>query len=508
MNSILPGILLAVNTDWLAPLWLLGIGLLVGALVLLLAWGLIFLLSRNWAKGIGEIASEGPLTPVLVLVALLGGFALCITPVTPYRQFWESIVRIPFAKPLVVTTVELAPSEVNRKVPFTVLREEVKSFSVISNRNIIAIPDYDNPNVEEGRSQDINFPLREVNGGNVPKVWEQARREKNPFGGNVENFYVTNLTQEPATVTFTYKADLVTPEVQLIPQAALFLAGAVAFYVLLRALFPKMGAIAVATAKDGVGQPLFLVVLFVGVVLLVLFTVLPYNTLSNEDIKIFKSATLSVTMILGILVALWTSSVSISEEIEGRTALTVLSKPVGRRQFVLGKFFGVLGPVLLLFIILGTANMALTSFKVLYDAREAGQADFGWRDCYAEMYSLLPNMLLVFLQTTVLASISVAISTRLPMLPNLIICATIYVVGNLLPQLVQSSVGKFEIVEFMSQFLALLFPVLTHFDVNVPIAAGKSTTLEYLRWSALYCVLYSSFAMLVALFLFEDRDVG
>ena len=42
---------------------------------------------------------------------------------------------------------------------------------------------------------------------------------------------------------------------------------------------------------------------------------------------------------------------SIADEIEGRTALSVLSKPIGRRSFIIGKFLGVIGPVAILFIV-------------------------------------------------------------------------------------------------------------------------------------------------------------
>src|SRR5947209_6450223 len=43
------------------------------------------------------------------------------------------------------------------------------------------------------------------------------------------------------------------------------------------------------------------------------------------------------TMLFCVLLA----SMSVSEEIEGRTAVTLMSKPVTRRQFLLGKFFGI-----------------------------------------------------------------------------------------------------------------------------------------------------------------------
>ena len=85
---------------------------------------------------------------------------------------------------------------------------------------------------------------------------------------------------------------------------------------------------------------------------MMLFVIIPYNTF-GEDVKVLKDTGLTSIMLLAIIVAVWSASVSISDEIEGRTALTLLSKPVRRRQFILGKFLGILWPVLLLFVLLG-----------------------------------------------------------------------------------------------------------------------------------------------------------
>jgi ABC-type transport system involved in multi-copper enzyme maturation permease subunit len=64
-----------------------------------------------------------------------------------------------------------------------------------------------------------------------------------------------------------------------------------------------------------------------------------------------------------------------NSKIEGRTALTLLSKPVSRRQFILGKFLGILMPVAIMFVVLGALFLASVSYKVVYDARETAQAD-------------------------------------------------------------------------------------------------------------------------------------
>jgi hypothetical protein len=131
-----------------------------------------------------------------------------------------------------------------------------------------------------------------------------------------------------------------------------------------------------------------------------------------------------------------------------------------------------------------------------------------WQLCYQEMIRIVPGLVLAFLETVVLASISVAISTRLPMLANLIVCASIYVLGNLVPMLVNSSIGKFEIVRFVGQFIATVLPVLDHYNIQAAVAAGAVVPIEYLGMALVYCVLYSTIAMLLGLALFEDRDLA
>jgi len=249
------------------------------------------------------------------------------------------------------------------------------------------------------------------------------------------------------------------------------------------------------------------VLLTTGVIALLAFPFLPYNTL-GEDVKVVKESGLTLIMVLAIILALWTASVSISEEIEGRTALTLLSKPITRRQFILGKFLGILGPVTLLFVILGMVFLASVSYKVVYDARENANPEPTVAQCRDEMLLIVPGLVLALLETVVLTSISVAISTRLPMMANLLICTAIYALGHLVPPLVNSVAGQFEIVRFVGQLIATVVPVLDHFNVEAAVATGRAVPISYLLWTALYCLLYSAAAIVVALILFDDRDLA
>jgi hypothetical protein len=289
---------------------------------------------------------------------------------------------------------------------------------------------------------------------------------------------------------------------------ALAAAGALmAIGAILRLLAPKVAAIARTTAKEALSQPLFYVLLTIGVFGLVLFPFIPYNTL-GEDIKMVKDEGLTLIMVLSILLALWTASVSIAEEIEGRTALTLLSKPVGRRQFILGKFLGILTPVAIMFVILGAVFLASVSFKAVYDSRETGAPEPTVAECQMEMLQVAPGLALAMMEVVVLTAISVAISTRLPMMANLVICAAIYVLGHLVPLLADSAVGRNEYVQFVAAVQSAVFPVLDVFNISAGISAGRLVPWTYIAVAGAYCVLLSSVAMLVALLLFEDRDLA
>jgi ABC-type transport system involved in multi-copper enzyme maturation permease subunit len=276
---------------------------------------------------------------------------------------------------------------------------------------------------------------------------------------------------------------------------------------LLRWAAPKVAAISSTTRKEAMSQPLFYLLLAIGICCLISFPFVPYNTL-GEDIKVVKDEGLTMIMVLSIIMAVWTASLSVADEIEGRTALTLLSKPVGRREFIFGKFLGILAPVAIMFLVFGALFLATVSYKVVYDARESSLPDPTLWDCQKEMLQIAPGLALAFMETVVFAAISVAISTRLPMLANLVICAAVYVLGHLVPVLANSAVGQIEFVRFVANLLAAVLPVLDHFNISAGISGGQDVPFVYLAWAALYCLIYSAVAMLVALLLFEDRDLA
>jgi ABC-type transport system involved in multi-copper enzyme maturation permease subunit len=276
----------------------------------------------------------------------------------------------------------------------------------------------------------------------------------------------------------------------------------------------KSLTIAFATAKEAVRQPAFFVLAFLAGSSLVVSIFVSYFTF-GEDIKMYKDTGLTTISFACLVLALLTASSTVAEEIEGKTAITLLSKPINRRQFIVGKFLGIELGVLTLYALLGALFAAGVWYKYAYDLRESagGIAETAAR--WAQVKQVLPGLALGFFEVTVLAAVSVAISTRLPMLVNLVVCITIFFLGHLSPVLVEATSqglarGEInELVNFMARLFAWALPSLEFFNAGPAISTGAVIPwFGYVIPALGYCMLYSLAALLFAFLLFEDRDLA
>lgn len=269
----------------------------------------------------------------------------------------------------------------------------------------------------------------------------------------------------------------------------------------------KAGIIARATTKEAVRQPVFLLCMALAIVILLINTVLPFFSL-GEDVKMLKDCSLATILISGLLIAVWTASTSVADEIEGKTAMTLLSKPINRRQFVLGKYVGILQAILWYMLPLVIVFLGCVYYKVAYDAKEGSKEIPAMAERLAEVTQVLPGLALLFMEIAVLAGISVAISTRLPMVVNLTTCFAIFVVGHLAGILVQVGFTKLEFVYFMAKVIATALPGLEVFNISAAVATGVVVPPIYIGYAALYCACYCTATILLAFILFEDRDLA
>ena len=425
---------------------------------------------------------------------------MAFTPLVPLGQIGRSLMRLAAADDF-DRSVTVAPQATLQEIALDLRPQEIESLELKSDAPLSVRTQQPIEGFALVKVPDVDLAA------NSPWTWNRTAGDTNPFLGQRAKLEATNASDKPVQLRVRGRLVPEFPQAGILPWTTITLLAVAALYAVFRLVPRRIAAIAATTTKEAIGQPVFAVALIVGTVLLLAFIVIPYNTF-GEDVKMLKDSGLTLIKVLALLVVIWTASVAVADEIEGRTALTVLSKPLTRPQFILGKFAGLVLVALLVFLILGSVLMATTSLKVVYDAREGAKIDPIWRDCADEMITVVPGLVLSLLETILLAAISLAVSTRLGMVPNLIICFTIYALGHLVPLIVQSSVGKFAIVRFVGQLFATILPVLEHFTIEAAVVGGVPVPWSYLAWAALYAGLYSAVALLVALVLFQNRDLA
>ena len=63
-------------------------------------------------------------------------------------------------------------------------------------------------------------------------------------------------------------------------------------------------------------------------------------------------------------------------------------------------------------------------------------------------------------------------------------------------------------MRFVGRLFATLLPVLEHFTIEAAVIGGVPVPWGYLAWAAVYAGLYSAIALLIALVLFQNRDLA
>lgn len=325
----------------------------------------------------------------------------------------------------------------------------------------------------------------------------------------------------------------------------------VVVFALLLLIWPRGAAVALAAFREGVRQPMYWMLLGAAVLLLIVSMVIPYFTF-GDDYKMMKQLGFDIVMLFAALFAVLAAAMSISEEIEGRTAVTLMSKPVSRREFLLGKFYGILLAAFLMTLSLGWCLIWALSLKPYFDkfderseplqeqilphisaalktlspTDEAAGFLQGTSIWLADALAGLPGLMIGFCQAMVLLAIAAALATRLPMVVNMVTCLLLFFLGHLAPILVQvsnnlqkqyqtqagASSATLDLVQFMARLFDTFLPALGFFNLGPAII--RDTPLDfgpfviYVGSVFLYAVLYSAIALLGGLILFEDRDLA
>lgn len=320
-------------------------------------------------------------------------------------------------------------------------------------------------------------------------------------------------------------------------------------------------------------QPIFGIIIFLTFAMLVLNVPLSGWTMGTDyatsDQRMLENVGLSTLLLMGMIAAVFCASSSISKEIEDKTALTVISKPVSRAVFVLGKFAGIVASITLFYYLASLVFIATVRHHVVSSASAPidwpvivigctaiglslllgtfGNYTFGWGFIstivislmvfltaavitigfvgkgwtyipFSETFApenisnqLLVGIFLIYLAVIVLTSVAIAASTRAGQIMTLLICMGVLVIGSMLPwilaQLAPAVTGSEKPVPGI-KILGWAFPQLTVFYPLDALVKGRAFDAGLVGTISAYFGCYVAGILAIAVGLFQTRQLA
>ena len=305
-----------------------------------------------------------------------------------------------------------------------------------------------------------------------------------------------------------------------------------------------------------VRQPVFLLLMTASSVFEI-FLATPYYFAFGDEPKLVKNSVLAVMLLAGLFGAVLSASASLAREIRSGTALAVLSKPIGRAQFILAKYAGLVvaltvltyvnlvaaliasrmtfdtysstdlaavgifgGGVLLAYALAGFSNFFLRRpfvsdavFALLFMVTVAAFLIFQFTTQKQSTYEfsvvdwrLVPAGILILFALWILAALALACSTRFDMIPTLAICSALFLVGLMSDYLFGRPAER---GVWWGSVLYTLVPNWQNFWLADALETGKSTFhWGYVAKAFAYVVCYVGAALALAVTSFEDRELS
>ncbi len=318
----------------------------------------------------------------------------------------------------------------------------------------------------------------------------------------------------------------------------------------------KLLTLAGNTFTESIRQPIYGVIVFASILLLSISPFLTMYTL-DDDNKLLLEVGLSTLFLTSLFIAIFAASGAVGQEIENKTILTVLSKPIRRPTFIIAKFLGVAGAVamahflstitMLMVIRHGvlagvsdepdwtvissaaaavSVTIILSAFlNYIYDWKFSSTAvvlgalfaaaaisflsliDRNWQFNPSEnnisLFNIYASMLL-FLAALVVTALAILLSSRFNMVVTLTGCIGIFLLGLISDY----TFGRFAQTHLWAKICYHLVPNLQVFWVTDAIYEGADLPFKYILISGFYAITYTIGILALAIAFFQRRQVG
>jgi ABC-type transport system involved in multi-copper enzyme maturation permease subunit len=254
----------------------------------------------------------------------------------------------------------------------------------------------------------------------------------------------------------------------------------------------RMSAIARNTFREAVrDRVLYNLVLFV--LLLTAASIFIGELSGGQERKVIVDLGLSAMLLFGMFIATFVGVGLVYKEIERRTIYAVFSKPVGRGEFLVGKYLGLCFTLLVNVLVMGVG----VSLALLYVSR-------GWDPLIPTIW---PAVLLIYLELMLLTAVALLFSSfSSPALSALLTFLT-FVIGHFSADLktLAVSLGSTS-ARWLFTGLYYLLPNLANYSFITPAAHGRTPTAGFVLAAALYALIYITVILAAATLIFSRRN--
>ncbi len=265
--------------------------------------------------------------------------------------------------------------------------------------------------------------------------------------------------------------------------------------------------IARQTVNEALRRRIMWVFLISGFALIALMPLFGY--LAPKDSQtVLRSLGLAAILLAGLFITIVTCIYLIPMEIERRTIYTVLSKPVQRYEFVLGKFLGGFITVAINILAMGVVFIAMLYLQSLKASTDQGL--WVWITSGKIADEMVRGIFMTFFQMLLLAALTIFFSTFTTPIVNFFLSFGIFMVGNLSSVTDSLTTNTNPVVRYTGTIIHYLLPNFGNFNIQNALihpTAEISNPVEYMRNNIIYALIYSAVLLILAIIVFDRREV-
>ncbi len=202
---------------------------------------------------------------------------------------------------------------------------------------------------------------------------------------------------------------------------------------------------------------------------------------------------LTSVSLFGLIIAIFIGIGLVSKEIDKRTLYTILSRPVRRWEFILGKFGGLMAT-----LVVNTFLMALGLFAaLLYQAHHFQRAD-----AY-----LLVALYFIVLQFMVITALALLFSSFSSPLLAAVFTFALFIIGTFSEDLRNFAALAHGVTRWAATGVAYVVPNFSALNVISLVAHDQAVAGSLVLYNSLYSLLYAATVIAGAMLIFEHRNL-